>query len=84
MPSPSYHDLYITTEKIKRTRLCDLPFNFMVTCTRVGGWELWDVFKGFNASICLGGECSDKWLVLDSNGTILVDSRVDPEDEDNG
>lgn len=37
----SYHDVYVTTSKMKRTRISDLPFGYELTCNRVGGWTLW-------------------------------------------
>ena len=39
--APSYHDVYVTTAKMKRTRVSDLPFGYELTCNRVGGWTLW-------------------------------------------
>lgn len=38
---PSYHDLHITTPKIKRTSIFNLPFRVRVTCSRVAGWQAW-------------------------------------------
>lgn len=72
----SYHDLYITTATIPRTRLFNLPFALMVTCTRVGGWELLDCSKGIAEARILAGEyAGPAWLVLDVNGHTIVDSR---------
>jgi hypothetical protein len=74
----SYHDLFITTAEIKRTSIFNLPFNIQVTCSRVGGWEVWNTngstdFKGWTL---LGGEYdgSEKPLKLDVNGEAIVDS----------
>lgn len=39
--SPSYHDLHITTAKIPRTSIFDLPYGYEVACTRVTGWQVW-------------------------------------------
>ena len=74
-PCPSYHDLHITTEKIPRTSIFNLPFNLMVTCTRVGGWELWDTSAGISNSVRLAGEYEYDWLVLDVAGHVILDSR---------
>jgi hypothetical protein len=73
----SYHDLYITTKDISRTRLFNLPFSLMVICTRAGGWELWDMRGGFESSELLAGEYAgaDKWLVLEENEHVILDSR---------
>jgi hypothetical protein len=75
----SYHDLHITTENIPRTSIFNLPYNLTVTCTRIGGWELWDRdgMQGWNL---LAGEYDSKWLILDVDGNIIVDRRED----DNG
>lgn len=40
-PPPSYHDLHITTAKIPRTSIFNLPYGLEVTCTRMRGWCLW-------------------------------------------
>lgn len=76
----SYHDLFITTADVPRARLFDLPFSFHVTCNRVAGWQLWrvsdprDLASGWDL---LAGEYDGpgKWLVLDVNGTMIMDSR---------
>jgi hypothetical protein len=73
---PSYHDLHITTETISRMSIFNLPFNLIVTCTRTGGWELWDATGGLKDAKLLAGEYNSNWIVLDVNGFILVDSRV--------
>ncbi len=84
----SYHDLHITTAKIKRTSIFNLPFNLLVQCTRTGGWGLWDCTGGIDKAVCIAGEYSlpEDWLVLDVNGHVIVDSRRDghemPIDED--
>ena len=39
--APSYHDVHVTTARMKRTALSDLPFGYELTCNRVGGWTLW-------------------------------------------
>lgn len=86
--SPSYHDLYITTAQIPRTRLWDLPYGLEVYCTRTTGWELRDVNQtlrpdGLPSSrgVLLAGEYDglEKWLVLDVAGHVILDSR-EPDD----
>ena len=86
----SYHDLYITTANIPRTRLFDLPYGLQVMCTRVGGWQLWDMnqvqyLEGRlppSRGALLAGEYDhpDKWLVLDVNGQVIIDSRRERAD----
>jgi hypothetical protein len=69
---PSYHDLHVTTEQIPRTSIFDLPYGLEVTCTRTGGWGLWD----YPRSKKLAGEYDGpRWLVLDVAGHVIVDSR---------
>lgn len=69
----SYHDLFITTQDIKRTSIFNLPYGLFVTCNRTSGWELW---KGIgNDATLLAGEYDEKWLVLDVAGHTIVDSR---------
>jgi hypothetical protein len=70
----SYHDLHITTAKIPRTSIFDLSFLLQVTCTRVGGWQIWGHPDGSEA-ILLAGEFDSNWLVLDVGGHVIVDSR---------
>lgn len=74
----SYHHLHVTTAKIARARLFDLPFGLQVTCNRVAGWELWDASAGMAADWkLLAGEYAgpDRWLVLDVAGYVILDSR---------
>lgn len=72
---PSYHNLHVTTEDIPRTSIFNLPYGLQVVCNRVGGWSLID---GVNI---LAGEYDDKWLILDVNGTEIVNSRDREEQE---
>jgi hypothetical protein len=64
----SYHDLHITTATVPRTSIFNLPFNLMVTCTRGGGWELWE------SQVLMAGEYSQNGLILDVDGHVIVDS----------
>lgn len=75
--APSYHDLHITTARIPRTRIFDLPYNLMVTCCRTAGWVLWDTSDGLLRSVHVAGEYSGPgdWLVLDVGGHVIVDGR---------
>jgi len=75
---PSYHDLYITTAQIPRTRLFDLPYGLEVICNRTTGWRLYHVKSSqpMDAEL-LAGEYDgpESWLVLDVAGHVIVDSR---------
>lgn len=79
---PSYHDLYITTPGIERTRLMNLPHGVSVQCCRTTGWEVWEISD--KSQKLLGGEYNQKWLVLDVNGFVVVDSRCDVDGGMNG
>jgi hypothetical protein len=69
--SPTYHDVYIETADIPRTRLFDLPYGVEVSCTRIGGWRVW----GDDGKRLLGGEYEGaKGLRLDVGGLVIVDS----------
>lgn len=79
---PTYHDLHITTPKIARTSIFNLPFRVQVHCTRVGGWTVWAMKEGTLPEEELGGEYGyvaetgeGNWLVLDVAGHVICDSR---------
>jgi hypothetical protein len=74
--APSYHDLHITTEKIPRTSIFNLPYNVDVICSRVAGWQVWDVSRGTHNERLVAGEFDLSWLVLDVAGHVIVDSRA--------
>lgn len=81
---PSYHDLHITTAQIPRTSIFNLPYGLQVTCSRVAGWQLWEMTssKPLSSGALLAGEHDGpgKWLVLDVAGHVIMDSRrADPE-----
>ena len=73
----TYHDLYITTPTIPRTRISNLPYGIIVHCLRTCGWEVWQ------GSTLLGAEYGDSehWLVLDVAGHEIINSR-DKNNED--
>lgn len=75
--APSYHDLYITTSDIPRTSIFNLGYGLRVTCCRVAGWELWCYPDTGGDLILLAGEYAGpaRWLALDVNGVVVVDSR---------
>jgi len=78
--TPSYHDLYVTLPGIERTSIFDLPYSVHVTCTRTGGWEVWDTRSTIVRSnwTLLGSEYgADFPLRLDVNGRVVVDSFKD-------
>lgn len=73
---PSYHDLFITTERMERTSIFNLPFRVRVQCCRVAGWEVWALAEGRLPDELLGGEYGGegKGLRLDIAGHVIVDS----------
>ena len=79
----TYHDLYITTAAIPRTSISRLPYGVKVTCSRVTGWSLLDESDGYNQARLLAGEYDDKWLRLDVDGHVILDTEhwVDEEGE---
>jgi len=82
---PSYHDLHVTTAGIPRTSVFSLPYGLQVICSRTSGWELWRTASRPADWKLLAGEYAsfDKWLVLDVDGHVIVDSRGrEPEPED--
>lgn len=79
---PSYHDLHITTAEIPRTSIFNLSYGLQVNCTRVTGWQLWDTATRLDDWRLLAGEYEGpgKWLVLDVDGHVIVDSRREQEE----
>lgn len=77
---PSYHDLFITTAKIPRTSIFNLPFRISVRCSRTGGWAVWALKEGDLKEELLGGEydydeeTGEGWLILDVAGYELCNS----------
>ena len=69
----SYHDLEIETESIPRTSIFDLPYGLQVICTRVAGWELWDM--NCSPSKLLAGEYHKNYLKLFIGDTTIVNSK---------
>lgn len=72
--APSYHDVEFEFEGQPRIKLFDAPFNVMITCTRVGGWELWEMrgAEGPNERI-LAGEYRKPSLRIWVAGNLVVD-----------
>ena len=71
----SYHDLYITTNYFERTSIFNLPYSIQVQCTRAGGWQCWETWD--EVTRLMGSEFGEpeKWLVLDVDGHVILDSR---------
>jgi hypothetical protein len=79
--APSYHDLHITTAKIPRTSIFNLPHGYEVSCNRVGGWCLWVVDSDppyFRRDTLVAGEYDAKGLRLDVGGVVICDSLTKP------
>lgn len=73
--SPSYHDLHITTPKLTRKSIFNLPFRVEITCTRAGGWQVWAKKEDGLPDELLGAEYNyDLPLILDVAGHVIVDS----------
>jgi len=69
----NYGDIYITTEKIKRISIANMPFLYQLICDRVGGWELW--YKEPTGWKLQAGEYDKNWLRIDIDGYVILDSR---------
>jgi hypothetical protein len=69
----SYHDLHITTAKIPRTSIMNLPFRVQVQCNRVAGWNVWAIRERHLPEELLGAEF-DSPLRLDVAGHVIVDN----------
>lgn len=82
MPTPSYHDLHITTEKMERISIFNLPFQYRVECCRVSGWQLLymrhhhSYIPGEDKFEVVAGEYGGdgKGLRLDVSGYLICDS----------
>lgn len=72
----SYHDVYVETSQLKRTSIFDLPFNFLLTCNRVGGWSL------FRNGVTIGSEYGGvgKGLKIDVDGVVILDALEQSDD----
>ena len=65
----SYHDVVIIIDG-KRYDLFNLPYGYQITCTRVGGWELW--YKEFDMEYKqVGGEYDSKSFQIEVAGKII-------------
>lgn len=82
MSAPSYHDLHITTERLIRTRITDLPFNVFVQCRRTTGWVVYHRPDDRGEPVLLAGEYEGegKGLILDVAGHVICDS-INRKDE---
>lgn len=77
----SYHDLHITTPKLARTAISNLPFRVQVSCTRTAGWTVWAMAEGSLPDEQLGGEFSEGGLRLDVAGHVIVDTLKEMAEE---
>ena len=70
-------EIFITTSKIKRTRLKDLPFRANLYHGITGGWELWQQNVNPYPEKCIGDQYSidGDWLVIDVDGHVICDNR---------
>jgi hypothetical protein len=70
----NYHDLHITTDKMVRTSIFNLPFDMQVYCTRVAGWQVWRGERGKEECIAGEYEGDGKGLRLDVAGHVILDT----------
>lgn len=74
----SYHDIHVTAEGLARRSIFNMSYGYEISCTRSRGWTLWYMpFSGELKPKLVGGEYEgpDKWLVIDVDGFVIVDSR---------
>lgn len=70
----TYQHLFVTTREIPRVALFTLPFNYTVSCTRNGGWEL------YRDCVVIAAEYHEtEGLKLDVKGFIICDSLTGKE-----
>jgi len=62
----TYTDLHVTTTEFGRIAISAMPFGYMITCTRAGGWELW-----LDGKFIAGEFDKDHPLALDVAGTTI-------------
>lgn len=78
MKTPTDHDLHITTARIPRTSIFNLPFRVEVSCTRVGGWQVSAHKENIIEPLpdeLLGGD--DIPLRLDVAGHVIFDTLTE-------
>lgn len=64
----SYHDVEVEYGG-KRFRLFDVSYGLRLTCTRAGGWELWNMWEGKEEF--LAGEFRDPPLRVYVAGVLI-------------
>lgn len=77
-PGLSYHDVYLTTAKLPRTSIFNMPYGYILTCDRMAGWCLYFDTPCDNNLVGAEYSTDDKWLVIDVNGHVVLDSRRGP------
>jgi hypothetical protein len=75
----SYHDLHITTPKMMRTSIFNLPYRIRVQCCRTGGWEVWAIAENHLPEELIGGEFGPP-VRIDVAGHVIVDSMAVEKD----
>lgn len=70
----SYHDVSVEWGGRAPELLFNLPFNLMLTCTRCGGWELYDNV-GQPTERLLAGEYNDAKLIVRVAGEVICGDR---------
>lgn len=66
--APSYHDVVVHFGE-QSIRLCDASYGLRLTCTRAGGWDLWNVWRGDEK--LLGSEYGDEPFCIEVRGVAV-------------
>jgi hypothetical protein len=68
----SYHDVEVGFDG-KRGKLFDLSYGLELTCTRAGGWQLWNKWEG--RSTLVAGEYDSPELMVWVAGVLVCGSE---------
>jgi len=74
----TYHDVYITTRDSERKSIFDLPYGYVINCSRTRGWSVW-----LNETLVTDEFRSTympkPWMVIDVAGHVIIDTRTPEE-----
>lgn len=73
MSDKSYHSVKVTVGD-KEYKIFDSSYSLILTCTRTGGWELWEKREG--TETLLGQEFGTALFLIEADGQIICDNRT--------
>jgi hypothetical protein len=68
----SYHDVIVYINE-KSYRIFDCSYGLQLTCTRAGGWELWDYWD--DHEVLIGGEYNGDNFRIEVDGIIICNNQ---------